>query len=370
VIQPAICSDPAAWNSWAASLGDEGHVLQSWEWGEFKSRHGWRASRLVWDAGGGSPAALAQVLERQVRTPFGGWRILYSPRGPLIAIDDDGFRKRVLEGLADFARRHQAIFIKIDPAWRLRPPTGHGSHEVPPPTDSAMGVWLAGNGWRFANDQIQFRNTMELSLAPAEEQLLAGMKQKTRYNIRLAERRHVQVRPGNNADLSQLCRLYAITSERDGFVIRPEAYYLDAWGSFIAAGMAQAFIAEFQGQAIAGLIVFRFGRRAWFMYGMSSDLHRELMPNHLLQWEAIRWARAAGCTVYDFWGAPDQRVADDPLLGVYRFKEGFGAKLVETIGAWDFVLRPIRYYAYTRLMPILLYTMRRQGRARIRAALE
>jgi peptidoglycan pentaglycine glycine transferase (the first glycine) len=367
---PEICSDPTAWNSWAASQRHGGHLLQSWEWGEFKSRHGWAASRLIWRSGGDLPTAVAQILERRVRTPVGEWRIQYCPRGPLLTTDDAGLRQLVLQDLANYARRRRAIFIKIDPEWHLTSAGVRTDESTPAPTASALGSWLADNGWRYAREQIQFRNTMLLSLSPPEEQLLAGMKQKTRYNIRLASRRQVQVRMGDSGDLGLLYQLYAITSRRDGFVIRPETYYRDVWGSFMTAGLAQGFIAEVEGRAIAGLIVFRFGRRAWFLYGMSSELHRDRMPNYLLQWEAIRWAKTSGCTGYDFWGAPDQRDLGDPLWGVYRFKEGFGAQMVETIGAWDFVLRPAIYYAYGTLLPILLNMMRRRGRARIRAALE
>ena len=102
---------------------------------------------------------------------------------------------------------------------------------------------------------------------------------------------------------------------------------------------------------------------------MSRGLHREKMPNHLLQWEAIRWAKQHGCTSYDFWGAPDNLDPEDRMYGVYRFKEGFGAQLIRTVGAWDFPLRPVLYALYHRLVPALLAVMRRRGRARTREAL-
>ncbi|NIO67757.1 MAG: peptidoglycan bridge formation glycyltransferase FemA/FemB family protein [Anaerolineae bacterium] len=190
------------------------------------------------------------------------------------------------------------------------------------------------------------------------------MKAKTRYNIRLAARRGVRVRVGGPDDLALFYEMYAETGRRDDFIIRPFAYYQDAWGAFVEAGLACLFLAEYEGEPLAGLIAFRFGQRAWYMYGASTEKHRNLMPNHLLQWEAIRWAKGEGCTVYDMWGAPDVLSEDDPLWGVYRFKEGFGGQFVRHIGAYDYpVSRPL-YWFYTVLMPRYLDLLRARHRRR------
>jgi len=98
--------------------------------------------------------------------------------------------------------------------------------------------------------------------------------------------------------------------------------------------------------------------RAWYMYGASRSIHREKMPNHLLQWEAMRWAQEQGCTVYDMWGAPDVLDESDPLWGVYRFKQGFGGEFVRHIGAWDFSVSRLGYWLYTGVMPRLLAATR------------
>jgi lipid II:glycine glycyltransferase (peptidoglycan interpeptide bridge formation enzyme) len=203
---------------------------------------------------------------------------------------------------------------------------------------------------------------MVLDLRRSEDELLAAMKPKTRYNIRLGARRGVVVRAGeSSADLDRLVDLYAETSVRDRFVIRPREYYLRAWSDFIAAGLARPFLAEVEGQAVAGLIVFRWGPGAWYLYGMSSAAHREAMPNHALQWAAIQWARDAGCTTYDFWGAPEAADPSDPLWGLYRFKEGFGAHHVRLVGSWDHTERPRLYWLYSKALPrILAWTRRRQ----------
>jgi peptidoglycan pentaglycine glycine transferase (the first glycine) len=106
------------------------------------------------------------------------------------------------------------------------------------------------------------------------------------------------------------------------------------------------------------------------MYGMSRPIHREKMPNHLLQWEAIRWAKAQGCSIYDFWGAPDDFKSADPMWGVFRFKEGFGAQIVRTIGAWDYASRPILYRLYAVALPKILALMRKLGRVKTMHSLD
>jgi lipid II:glycine glycyltransferase (peptidoglycan interpeptide bridge formation enzyme) len=223
---------------------------------------------------------------------------------------------------------------------------------------------LSQRGWHFSAEQIQFRNTVRLDLRGDDALLLGRMKQKMRYNIHLAERKGVQIRVGSTADLPLLYQIYAETSLRDGFVIRDEAYYRAVWGDFIRAGLAEALVAEVDGEAVAALIVFRFAGTAWYLYGMSRLAHREKMPNALLQWEAIRRARGAGCLTYDLWGAPDEFVESDPLWGVFRFKEGLGGRVVRTLGAWDYPVNPWLYGLYTRTLPRLLDIMRRLGRRR------
>jgi lipid II:glycine glycyltransferase (peptidoglycan interpeptide bridge formation enzyme) len=238
------------------------------------------------------------------------------------------------------------------------------------PAGIALRLALIHGGWRESPEQIQFRNTYRLDLRPSEDDLLAAMKQKTRYNVRLAERRGVAVRPAAADDLEVLYRMYAETSLRDRFAIRAPGYYHDVWGTFMRAGLAQAFIAQVDGQPVAGLIVYRFGRAAYYLFGMSRAAHRDRMPNHRLQWEAIRWAKVQGCTVYDLWGAPDRLDARDRMWGVHRFKEGFGGDLVRTLGAWDYPLRPGLYRMYTSILPRVLALMRLRGRARVRATVE
>jgi len=356
-------TDRTEWNSALATLPAH-HILQSWEWGQFKSRWGWSPRYLLFEDGA-RPRAAALVLRR--RLPRLGLGILYVPKGPALDYADAPLVDVVLAELESIARRERAIFIKIDPDVPHPLPHPPAPSPESKKSDSGEGViaLLTRRGWRFSSEQIQFRNTVLLDVTPPEGDLLAAMKSKTRYNIRLASKKGVAVRAGGRQDIERLYAMYSETARRDNFIIRPLDYYRDAWSSFTSAGLAQPLVAEVDGEVVAGLIVFRFGTRAWFMYGTSRDVHRDKMPNHLLQWEAIRWAKSNGCTVYDLWGAPDELSESDPMWGVYRFKEGFGGKFTAHIGAFDYRASKLCYWVYTVAMPRVLEVMRRRHRRNV-----
>ncbi len=227
-------------------------------------------------------------------------------------------------------------------------------------------------GWIYSSDQIQFRNTVLIDLEPDKEAMLARMKPKTRYNIRLAEKKGVTIRSGTPADLGMLYKMYAHTSIRDGFTIREEGYYRTVWRTFMESRSptCTALIAEVERQPVAAIFVFLFAGTAYYVYGMSLDVHRELMPNYLLQWEAIQRAKDFGCTRYDLWGAPERFNPDDSLWGVYRFKEGLGGKVQRSLGAWDYAPNRLWYKTYSEIIPRILDWMRARGKARTRQALD
>jgi peptidoglycan pentaglycine glycine transferase (the first glycine) len=349
------------------------HILQSWEWGEAKRISGWQASHKVWRDEDDQTAAAALILMRAISLkgiefPL---RIMYIPRGPIIRNwADIPLRTKVLSDLNEIGKQRNVVFIKMDPEVEL----GRG---VPREAGADENSWaqnligdLREDGWIPSPEQVQFRNTMLIDLQPELEQLLANMKQKTRYNVRLAERRGVTVRPGNLSDLDLLFNMYAETSLRDGFTIRNADYYLSLWRDFITAGMAEPLLAEVDGEPVAGVIIFRFGGRAWYMFGMSREAHREKMPNYLLQWEAMVRAKQEGCVSYDLWGAPDEFDKTDPLWGVFRFKAGLGAEVVRFIGAWDLPLNQLMYRTYTQLLPRVLEIMRRRGEVETRSVID
>jgi peptidoglycan pentaglycine glycine transferase (the first glycine) len=362
LIHPSIVTDRAVWNATLAQM-PYGHILQTWEWGDFKiTTTGWAAERIAYTHQGGV-VAMAQILTRRI----GPLAIMYVPKGPVLDYSDQALRSAVLDALKRHAEEHNAIFLKIDPdvVTGAGVPGEPGSFEDPTGRQ-IIAEWTTA-GLRFSHDQVQFRNSVVIDLRRSEDELMAAMKQKTRYNVRLAEKRNITIRLGTLDDLDLLYQLYVETARRDGFIIRPLDYYRQAWGHFMQAGLAQPIIAEYKGRAVAHVIIFGHGKRAWYFYGASSDEERKHMPTYLLQWEAMRWARTQGMAVYDLWGAPDDFAdANDPLAGVFRFKEGFGGIVVRRIGAWDFVVRPRIYTLYTRVMPAVLSIMRGFGRRRMK----
>jgi peptidoglycan pentaglycine glycine transferase (the first glycine) len=367
--------DATTWNSRIAS-SPEPHLLQTFEWGQVKSAYGWQSFYKSWQNNLGKPIGSALILQRAI--PIVGFaaklRVMYVPKGPILEWSDISLRQCVLKELSEFARKQGAIFIKIDPNVFI----GTGIRGEPDAKDNQIGqeviAELSNYGWHFSNEQIQFCNTILVDLTPSEEELQARMKQKTRYNINLALRKGVTVRLGDHADIRLLYRMYAETSVRDNFIIREEQYYRHVWETYFKKSslhtmdedytipVAEPLIAEVDGEPVAALVLFRFAHKAWYLYGMSRDIHREKMPNHLLQWEAMRRAKQTGCTVYDLWGAPDRFDETDPMWSVYRFKKGLGGYVVRTIGAWDLPVRPLYYRLYTQTLPRILAFMRRQGK--------
>ncbi len=362
------------WNAAVASL-PLAHLLQTWEWSQVKAKFGWQAYPFTW--GGSSPQAAAMVLKRAI--PVRGFAkrmcVLYVPKGPCLDWRDEVLLSRVLEDLQSFARDQGAIFIKIDGDI----PLGTGIPGAVQSEEDASGLRvqreMQERGWRFSNDQIQFRNTVMIDLSPDEEHLLAGMKQKMRYNVRLAERKGVSVRPGRLEDAGLLYRMYAETSVRDGFLIRGEDYYQTVWRTFThglpgspqpEAAFSEPLVAEVEGEVVAAISVFYFARQALYLFGMSRQAHREKMPNSLLQWEAMKRARAFGCTQYNLWGAPEVFDESDSLWSVFRFKEGLGGTVLRTLGAWDYTPNPSLYRLYTGVLPRVMDLMRARGKAKTR----
>lgn len=349
------------------------HFLQTEEWGKVKAAVGWKASYHSWARATDAWDAAAMVLERAL--PLGGFakkiRILYVPKGPLLQDWRNAeTRDLVFNDLEAIARSRNAIFIKIDPDIPLAYGMPNAEDETHDENGKDIVSHLTQRGWLPSQEQVQFRNTIILDLTADCETLLSRMKQKTRYNIRLSERKGVSVRHGNAQDLSLLYTLYAETSIRDGFVIRDPSYYFHAWRTFLEAGIMDILIAEVDQEPIAGLVLYHFGKTAWYLYGMSSSHHREKMATYLLQWKAILHAKSLGCTRYDLWGAPDTFSENDPMWGVFRFKQGFGGIITRTIGAWDFPVQPFWYKLYTHILPKLLELARRRGIAKTRRSID
>ena len=340
-ILPSNSLPPSLWDHFAAAR-PAGHLLQSSRWGTLKAQFGWRVERVALEENGRIVAG-AQILLRPL--PW-GQTLAYVPKGPVTDWDDAGQVRALLEAIAAVARGHRAAALKIEPDL---------------PDDPQLAAQLAGYGFRPGHT-IQPRSTIVVELTPQPEVILARMKSKWRYNVRLAARKRVTVREGTEADLPAFQQLMQETARRDDFAVHSADYHAAAYRLFVPARQAVWLLAEYEGQLLAGIVVFAFGDKAWYFWGASSGQHRNLMPNHALQWAAMRWARERGCRIYDLWGIPDEVGADpaayeEPenwgtggLWGVYRFKRGFGGRIVRTIGAWDLVYSAVGYWLYCTAM--------------------
>lgn len=309
-----------------------GHFLQLSAWAGLKTAHGWN-SVLSTQTTGTEIVSGAQILLRHL--PAGIGAIAYAPRGPVVDWGDKALTRAALDGAAATAKSAGAFALVIEPEL----------------LDG--GLDLRGDNLVPLDFTVQPPRTIWVDLAGDESAVLARMKQKTRYNIGLARRKGVTVRPGGGADAAAFGGLMRATAERDGFSIHPPAYYADALR--LLGDDAALLLAESEGETLAALLAVSCGARATYLYGASSNTRRELMAPYLLQWEAMRWARARGCATYDLWGVPDEDEAaleagfearHDGLWGVYRHKRGYGGQVLRHVGAWARVISPLRWRAY------------------------
>lgn len=317
---------PSLFNHYVASHR-RGDLLQTTYWGQLKSMTGWEPLPLgVVEAG--QLCASALVLKRKI--PMTGKCVFYSPRGPLFSNCEA--LECLVDGVVALAKSHGALLWKMDPAI----PKGDPVWEQ----FAKEHLRKVDTGLDF--DGVQPNFIMELDLRPSLDTILNNMKSKTRYNIRYAQRKGVTVRLSQSKrDLEVFYPLLQETAARDRFAIRSYAYFDHLWDCLVPHRTAQLFLAYHEGQPLAGAIAFRLGKRAWYVYGASANVNRNLQASYALQWEMIRWAKSLGCTVYDFRGVSGNLDPEHPLYGLYRFKEGFGAKLVEYVGEFDLPLSPL-----------------------------
>ena len=338
---------PDAWDAFVAGHAD-GNFLQSWRWGDLKARYGWRPLRLgVFE--GATMLAGAQILMRVRRLPPLGPAagVAYVPRGPLA--DSVQQAESLLAAAVKAARAGGASFVRVEPPAR------------------ASLAALRDLRFRPTPQFVQIPRTALVDLRPELDRVMASFKPKMRYNIRLALRRGVEISEARaDADFEDFLRLTRITAEREAFAIHSPAYYRDVWRSFLPEHAAM-FIARLHGEPLSALLTLRFGPTAVYLYGASSNRHRNLMAPHALQWAAMQWARSHRCEWYDLWGMADPGVGSDPLAGVHRFKLGFNPRSLEYPGAFDRAIDPVRAWALSsgmlRLRDVVARLRNRPARA-------
>jgi peptidoglycan pentaglycine glycine transferase (the first glycine) len=323
LLRPVFTEQRQQWDTFIANA-PSGHLLQSWGWGELKALSGWSPLRLaLWHDD--AIIAAATVLRRTApHLPLHAGHLAYIPKGPVLNSSDPSLCATFFSQLTAYLRKQGAISLRIEPGADM------------------LTTELVTNMHMHSVAPVQPVRTIMLDLAPSEATLLAQMKEKWRYNVRLAARKGVTIRVAETpADVHSWYHLLETTGVRDQFGIHSSNYYLDAWHIFTPRNETRLLLAEYDGQLLAGIFVSLFARQAIYLYGASGNEQRQLMPNYLLQWEAIRWAKQQGALTYDFWGIPATDAEDEAMAGVYRFKSGWGGRIVQFPGCYEAIYRPL-----------------------------
>ncbi len=312
-------------------------ALQDLNWGKVKEGE-WSTEAVYLEKNGNITAAMTLLIRKFVK----GISIIYAPRGPVVDIEDVALVKELIEEVKPLAKKYNAFVLKMDP------------EEV---YDEKIESMYKKSGFKVRNKNhekhefIQPIYNMILRLnGRTEEEIFKGYSEKTRYNIRVAEKKGVTVRWSRDVeDIKKFYELSEITAKRDKISLRSLEYYtrlLEAYGE----QHLRVYVAEHEGEALSAAIALNYGGKLFYIYGASSNEKRNLMPNYLMQQTMIRWALETGCAEYDFGGVFEM----DKSNGLYRFKEGFCHQegVTKFIGEIDYVYKKSVYFAFVRLLPI------------------
>ena len=307
---------------------------QSLEWAEIKKPN-WIPEVILAEDRSGKIIGSQCVLIRKM--PIFG-NIMYSSRGPVCDIHTLEALSQITEGAKVLAKKYNAMVLRTEPDIE-------SDDEKFKEIVLSLGYKIKDDGKDF-KDEIQPRYVFRLDIKDkTEEEIMAGFHQKWRYNIRLATKKGVEVREGTKEDLKDFHRIMIETGKRDGFIIRPLEYFEKMYDNLTPNHM-KLLMAYHEGKPISGVIPIFYGNKTWYLYGASSNEHRNLMPNYLLQWEMIKMAIARKDDIYDFRGVSGVVDESHPQYGLYRFKKGFGGKFTEFVGEVYIPFKPMRYAAY------------------------
>lgn len=331
---------PTAWDAYVHTH-PRAHALQLSAFGALKSAFGWQSVRIALVRSDDTIIGGAQLLFRKLPMKLG--ELAYLPMGPYLS--DDAYHQLLWEAIHHTAQKHKARFLKWEAGIFVDEPT---------PNFEKL-------GFKPSPQTIQPANTIWIDLSVDKETILGRMNQGTRRKIRQSQKNDIHYYQASHKDVAKFTSMMHITGERNDFGVHEPAYYDLAYQLSVPQGDAALLMAEHDGDSLAGVFVYKAGRTAWYLYGASSNIKRNLMASYGVQWQAMLWAKSHGCTVYDMWGIPDADEAtleaefqnrDDGLWGVYGFKRGWGGKIVRSVGAWDMVYNPLVYNAYKTYLKI------------------
>lgn len=319
----------------------KGHFAQSILWAKQKPMWHWEAI-VSRDPEGRIKGSMAVLIRKII--PGMPYTMMYACRGPVTDLNDRETLKDLVDGAKKLAKKHHSYVIKIDPDV---PSSEKAYTEIL----KSLGFSPIGGGAEF--DAIQPQYVFRLSTQDkTSEELLMALPQSTRRKVRAGAKKGVTTKICGKEAVPDFARLMLETGVRDNFVTREASYFesmLDNLGEH-----ARLYMAYYEGQAIAGTLAIWYGDKVWYLYGASSNEHRNLMPNYMLQWNMIEWAVEKHCRLYDFRGVPGQVGEDHPLYGLYKFKLGFGGDYVEFVGEMDLVLKPFINWFVNTGKPIFM----------------
>ncbi|HEX4204423.1 MAG TPA: peptidoglycan bridge formation glycyltransferase FemA/FemB family protein [Ktedonobacteraceae bacterium] len=335
-MEARIITDRQAWNDFVASSVCC-NITQSYEWGEMLPYLGDEALHVgVVDADDKLRAAMLILI---ARAPVIKQTYFYAPRGPIVSDPNDPAIAVLLNFVKAEARKRHAFMLCVEPS-----------------VEDGNKIWLSAlsrYGFRTTPFAKHIRHEWVLDISADEKTVLGNMKEKWRYNIRLAGRKGITVRRAESQqDFDAWYQLYITTSDRDQFFIHPKDFYARVLRIFHDGDHAALFLAEYEGKPIAGTMILWLGEWSWYMYGASANEQRERMPNHLLQWTSMQWAKSKGCKYYNFRGIPDVLEEGQELWGVYTFKRGFGGFPIRFLETHELVYNPLAYQAYRKLLEV------------------
>ena len=325
------------------------HPVQSWEWGEFRIRGGVEVVRLGLFNGSELKEAVSATLHEipNYLPIIGGYKVLYMPRclKP---------RKEMVEGIKKMAIENKVIFAKIEP--NIFYEMGSENENL----RNEINNWMDND--RFVDGDASFAPySAVINLDLSNEQLLANMKQKTRYNIKLALKKGVEVIEDNSATaFERYIELTNETTQRQQFYAHSENYHKLMWQVLHESGIAKILTARYKDEIITTWVLFVWHDTLYYPYGASSREHQDVMANNLVLWKSIQLGKELGLRKFDLWGTlgPDANV-NDSWYGFHKFKFGFGPRAIEYLKSKDFVIDPIRYRLFNevnRIRKIMLYT--------------
>ncbi len=301
------------------------HPLQSWAWGEFRKKTGVGLSRLSFDEG-----KISDVFQiTWHRIPYTNFCIGYCPKSAIPSTKE-------VEAIKKEAIGRRAVFVKFEPCEKINKETEKKIAELE-------------KSFNFVRGKPLFtKYTFQLDISKNEEELLKNMHQKTRYNLRLAEKRGVKIVEDNSEQgFEEYWILMEETTKRQGFFAHGKSYHQKMWQTMTKSGLGHLFKAVFEGKTLTAWMVFVLNGTIYYPYGASSNEHREVMASNLMMWEVIRFGKKQGCKLFDMWGSlgPEPEVKD-PWYGFHKFKQGYGAELVEFLGSFDLIINPLLYQIY------------------------